>query len=43
MVSTFFEIYDTDSDGFINANDMIRGLRCLGIQKDEAAKMMFEG
>lgn len=41
MVSTFFEIYDTDSDGFINANDMIRGLRCLGIQKDEAAKLMF--
>lgn len=41
MVGSFFDIYDTDHDGKITADDMIRGLRCLGIQKDEAVKMMF--
>ncbi|CAC5410312.1 unnamed protein product [Mytilus coruscus] len=41
MVGSFFDIYDTDHDGKINADDMIRGLRCLGVQQDEAVKMMF--
>ncbi|CAG2228228.1 unnamed protein product [Mytilus edulis] len=41
MVGSFFDIYDTDHDGKITADDMIRGLRCLGIQQDEAVKIMF--
>ena len=41
MVSSFFNIFDTDQDGYITAEDMIRGLRCFGIDQSEALKNVF--
>ena len=41
MVSAFFNIYDTDKDGLITETDMIRGLKCFGIDQSEALKEVF--
>ena len=43
MVSSFFNVFDTDQDGYITAADMIRGLRCFGIDQSEALKNVFAG
>lgn len=41
MVSSFFNIYDIDKDGFITADDMTRGLKCFGIDQSDALKLVF--
>ena len=41
MVSAFFNIFDTDKDGFVTEKDMIRGLKCFGIDQSEALKRVF--
>ena len=41
MVSCFFDVFDTDKDGFITAENMIRGLKCFGIDKPDALRKVF--
>lgn len=41
MVSSFFNVFDTDQDGYITDGDMIRGLKCFGIDQSEALKRVF--
>lgn len=41
MVSSFFDVFDSDNDGWISVDDMIRGFRCLGMQHDDATKAIF--
>ena len=43
MVSSFFDVFDTDSDGYITAENMIRGLKCFGIDKPDALTKVFAG
>ncbi|XP_021351007.1 uncharacterized protein LOC110448859 [Mizuhopecten yessoensis] len=41
MVTMFFTLFDTDSDGFMTVDDMIRGFRCFGIEQEEATRAIF--
>ncbi|XP_033746414.1 uncharacterized protein LOC117331689 [Pecten maximus] len=41
MVTVFFNLFDTDCDGFITVEDMIRGFRCFGIDQEEATRAIF--
>ncbi|KAL4227020.1 glycerol-3-phosphate dehydrogenase [Mactra antiquata] len=41
MVSLFFNVFDTDKDGYLTVDDLIRGLRCFGITNTEAVRAVF--
>lgn len=41
MVGSFFDVFDSDNDGMISVDDMIRGFRCLGMQQDDATRIIF--
>lgn len=41
MVTSFFNVFDTNHDGLITEADMIRGLKCFGIDKTEVLKNVF--
>ena len=41
MVSAFFNIFDTNKDGFITVDDMTRGLKCFGIDQSDPLKLVF--
>ena len=41
MVSSFFDVFDTDNDGFITEENMVRGLKCFGIDQSDALRKIF--
>ena len=41
MVGNFFDAFDANSDGYVDANDLIRGWKCFGIDLPDAVRMIF--
>lgn len=42
FVGSFFDTFDTDHDGLLCPEDMIRGLRCFGITHEDAIRQIFD-
>lgn len=41
MVSFFFNIFDTDKDGYLTEKDLLRGWKCFGIDNSKVVKAVF--
>ncbi|KAK3103002.1 hypothetical protein FSP39_015690 [Pinctada imbricata] len=42
MVGSFFDAFDVDADGYVDANDLIKGWKCFGIDFPDAVRMIFK-
>lgn len=41
MVTAFFDTFDTNHDGYIDTEGMMRGLRCFGIERGDIIRKIF--